>query len=184
MAGTRAAQRYAKAILGMAEDQNLTEKVNDDMKLVSNTIEANNNLRVILKSPVVKSDLKKNALHQIFKDSSAITLGAFNLLLENKRIAILKEVADKYIFLYNQKINRSVAFVTTAVALTPGLEAMVRSKVKEITGNEVTLKNIIDKDIVGGFILRVGDLQYDASIKNKLNDLKREFTNNTYISKL
>ena len=51
-------------------------------------------------------------------------------------------------------------------------------KVKNITGNKVTIKNNIDESIVGGFILRVGDLQFDASVANKLNSLKREFTTN------
>ena len=52
------------------------------------------------------------------------------------------------------------------------------AKVKELTGKNVTLKNIIDETVLGGFILRVGDLQYDASISNQLNTLKREFTLN------
>jgi F-type H+-transporting ATPase subunit delta len=77
-----------------------------------------------------------------------------------------------------------VATVTTAVPLTKELEAKVLAKVKELTGNDVSLENKIDENIIGGFILRVGDLQYNASIANKLNTLKREFTNNTYVSKL
>lgn len=184
MKGTRAAQRYAKAILEMAEDQKLTEQVNNDMKQISKTIKASNDLRVVLKSPVIKSDLKKNSLHQIFTGVNTITLGAFNLLFENKRIDILQEVADRYTFLYNQRNHMSTAVVTTAVPLTPGLEAMVMMKVRDLTGNDVTIKNIIDENIIGGFILRVGDLQYDASIKNKLNNLKREFKNDNYGSKL
>jgi F-type H+-transporting ATPase subunit delta len=77
-----------------------------------------------------------------------------------------------------------VATVTTAVPLTKELEAKVLAKIKELTGNDVSLENKIDESIIGGFILRVGDLQYNASIANKLNTLKREFTNNTYVSKL
>jgi F-type H+-transporting ATPase subunit delta len=68
--------------------------------------------------------------------------------------------------------------VTTAVALTGDLEKKVLAKVKELTGKNVTLKNIIDETVLGGFILRAGDLQYDASIANQLNTLKREFTLN------
>jgi F-type H+-transporting ATPase subunit delta len=64
------------------------------------------------------------------------------------------------------------------VALTGDLEKKVLAKVKELTGKNVTLKNIIDETVLGGFILRVGDLQYDASIANQLNTLKREFTLN------
>lgn len=184
MNGTRAAQRYAKAILGLAEKNGVTEQVYQDMKGVSQTIANSTDLRVVLKSPVIKSEIKKNAMRQIFKDANQITFGSFDLLLENKRINILKEVAERYIFLYNEKNKMSTATVTTAVPLTPGLESLVMIKVKEMTGNEVVLKNEVDQDIIGGFILRVGDLQYDSSIKSKLNNLKREFKNDTYVSKL
>ena len=60
----------------------------------------------------------------------------------------------------------------------------IQSKVKELTGNTATLDKRIDPEIIGGFILRIGDLQYNASVAKNLLDLKREFRNNTYISKL
>jgi len=70
-----------------------------------------------------------------------------------------------------------VAFVTTTVPLTPSLEKKILAQVEKITTNKITLENKIDESIIGGFILRIGDLQYNASIFNKLNNLKREFTN-------
>ena len=70
-----------------------------------------------------------------------------------------------------------VAKVITAVALTPALEEKVLAKVKELTGStSVTLNKEIDPAIIGGFILRVGDLQYNASIANQLGNIKREFS--------
>ena len=61
--------------------------------------------------------------------------------------------------------------------MTPEIEAKVLSKVKQMTGSEnVTINNTIDESIIGGFILRVGDLQYNASIANQLGNLKREFS--------
>jgi F-type H+-transporting ATPase subunit delta len=71
-----------------------------------------------------------------------------------------------------------VASVTTAIPLTNDLKIKVLAKVKELTGKEAEVKNIIDESILGGFILRVGDIQYNASISNKLAKLKREFTLN------
>ena len=66
------------------------------------------------------------------------------------------------------------SFITKATA---DLETKILAKVSELTGNKVSIENKIDENIIGGFVLRVGDLQYDASIANKLNSLKREFTN-------
>ena len=73
--------------------------------------------------------------------------------------------------------GEEVAYVTTAVPLTSDLEKKILETVTKATGSKVTLENKIDESIIGGFVLRVGDTQYDASIANKLNGLKREFTN-------
>ena len=88
------------------------------------------------------------------------------------------DVAVKYNQLYDQQRGSEVATVTTAVPLTDELEIKVLAKVKELTNKAVELENIVDESILGGFILRMGDKQYNASIANQLNKLKREFTLN------
>lgn len=180
MKGTRAAQRYAKAILELAKDQNASEAVYRDMETISKTITASNELQDVLASPVVKASLVKNALREIFKDAHGVTLGSFDILLENKRIAILKHVAQKYMSQYNELNNIQVATVTTAIPLDASLEEKIQAKIKEITGNSATIKNVVDPSIIGGFILRIGDLQYNASVARNFSNLKREFKNNTY----
>ena len=99
------------------------------------------------------------------------------MLVDNKRIGMLNEVALKYIILNEQLKGKGVAYVTTAVPLNAEMEKKVLKRVANITGDEVTIENKIDESIIGGFILRIGDLQYDASIVNKLNNIKREFSN-------
>ncbi len=173
---SRAAARYAKAILDFAVEKKKTEVLEEDMRSIVATMSASKELREMLGSPVLKGELKKKALMAIFKGSHAITEGLIDLLIQNRRISLLNEVALKYIILNEDLKGEGVAFVTTAVPLSGELEKKVLSKVSSITGNKITIKNEIDKSIVGGFILRVGDLQYDASIANKLNTIKREFT--------
>jgi len=182
MKSTRAAQRYAKAILELAKDQNAAELVNNDMVSISETISTSEDLQEVLASPVVKSDIKKNALKEIFKDAHTITLGAFDVLIDNNRIIQLQAVAQKYTALFNEMNHIQVAKVTTAVPLDAHLEAKILEKVKELTGNVATLESTVDPSILGGFILRIGDLQYNTSVAKSLSNLKREFTNNTYIS--
>jgi F-type H+-transporting ATPase subunit delta len=77
-----------------------------------------------------------------------------------------------------------VAKVTTAVPLTAKIEAKVLEKIVALTGKKANLENVINESILGGFILRVGDVQYDASISNYLNELKKEFDNSHYIPKI
>jgi len=178
MAGERAAIRYAKALLSLSEDKNTSESISKDMALMTNTISGNKELTEVLESPVVISSVKKSAVLEIFKDSNALTVNLVETLNTNNRISILAEVARQYIRLYDELKGIQVATVTTAVPLSEELKIKVLAKVKELTGKEAEVENKIDESILGGFILRVGDTQYDASIANKLNKLKREFTLN------
>lgn len=175
MAGTRAAIRYAKALLSLALSEKKADKVNDDMKLIANTISENVELANMLNNSVIKTDIKKSALLAIFPKLNKLTSGLFDLLISNKRVDILAAVAEKYNVLFDEHNGKEVAQVTTAVPLTKALEKKVLAKVKELTSKTVELESIVDESIIGGFILRVGDKQFDASISNKLNKLKREF---------
>ncbi|GAA4309919.1 ATP synthase F1 subunit delta [Pontixanthobacter gangjinensis] len=184
MRGTRAAQRYAKAILSLAKDKNSAEAVNKDMITISKTVLNSRDLENMLTSPVVKDSIKKSALLEIFKDLDTITKGAIDIMITNGRISILHLVARQYIVLYNDLNNVRQAVVTTAIPLDGQLKSIVLAKVKELTGSEASLKNIVDEDIIGGFVLRVGDMQYDASVSRNLTRLKRELKDNTYVSKI
>ena len=183
MEGNKAAVRYAKALLSLATDKKLAKEVNEDMILIGDTIKESHDLQVFLKSPVIKDRIKKNALAEVFKSVNGVTAGLFDLLLENNRLAILPLVAARYREQYNAMNGIQVATVTTAIPLTPQLEAQIQQKVKLLTGNEAQIRNIIDETIIGGFILRVGDIQYNGSVQAQLNNLKRELKNDTYVSK-
>ena len=178
MAGTRAAIRYSKAVLSLAQEQNSAELVNEDMKLIAKTISDNDDLLQMLRSAVVKTDLKKAVLAKVFPNISALSSGLFDILISNKRLSILGNVAAKYNDLHDKSIGKEKATVTTAVPLTAELELKVLAKIKELTNKAVELENIVDESILGGFVLQIGDKQYNASIANQLNKLKREFTLN------
>lgn len=178
MSGSRAAIRYAKAVLSLATDQKSGEAVNSDMKSITKAIAQSEDLNQMLQNPVVRSSDKKAVLTSVFKSANATTLNLIDVLIANKRLSLLNEVASGYTQLYDQLRGSQIATVTTAVPLNEDLKTKVLAKVKELTGKDAEVKNIIDETILGGFILRVGDIQYNASISNKLNKLKREFTLN------
>ena len=175
MAGTRAAIRYAKAILSLATDNQKTEAVQADMTLIGQTIANNASLENALKSPVVKLLEKAAVLDALFPSVSSESKSLFTTLVSNKRVNILGQIATQYGILYDQVNNKENAFVTTAIAMTSELEEKVMAKLKTLTTKEVTLRKSVDANILGGFVLRVGDLQYDASVSNQLNTLKRKF---------
>jgi F-type H+-transporting ATPase subunit delta len=184
MQGSRAAARYAKALLSLAKDKNVANEVNDDMTTISETIANSSDLRNFLKNPVIKNNMKKSALLEIFRSVNGVTSGLFAILIENNRLDILPLVAKNYNRLFDEMNGVQVARVTTAIPLTPALEAKIQQKVKELTGNEAKIENFIDESIIGGFILRVGDIQYNGSVSAQLTNLKRELLNNTYVTKI
>lgn len=174
----RAAVRYAKAALSLASDQKAAEAVNKDMMAIAKVISENEELDQVLKSSVIKTEVKSAALSQIFPKINKISAELFNILIANKRIDILGDVAQKYSVLYDELNGKEVAKVTTAVPMTKDLELKVLAKIKELTSKAVEVENIVDENIIGGFILRIGDRQFNASVLNKLNKLKREFSLN------
>jgi len=178
MAGARAAIRYAKAVLSLATDQNKAEAINNDMKLMAKTIADNIELGNMLDNAVIKSETKKATLLAVFHNLNEISSNLFDVLISNKRLNILNDVAIQYSVLFDEFKGKQVAKVTTAIPMTKELEVKVLAKIKELTNKEITLENIVDETILGGFILRVGDKQYNASVSDKLNKLKREFTLN------
>lgn len=178
MVQTRAAIRYAKAVMDLAKEQKSASSVNEDMQSIANAVGASKELNDMLHSPVIPIATKKSALLAVFTGLQKLSVNLIDTLIENKRIYILGGVAEKYSELFDKEQGTQVATVTTAVPLTEELKKLVLVKVKELTGKDAELTNTIDENILGGFILRVGDLQYDASIANKLSKLKREFTLN------
>jgi F-type H+-transporting ATPase subunit delta len=174
---SRAAIRYAKAIIEIAQTSGKAEAVNNDMELIVATIAESHELRTFLSSPVMKKDVKKSALSEIFSNVQAETNSLFNLLFENKRFEILDAIAKEYNRLFDESNGIEVAKVTTAFPITPELQAKVLAKIAEFSNKKITIENIVDPAIIGGFILRVGDQQYNTSVASKLSELKREFSN-------
>ncbi|HZW78362.1 MAG TPA: ATP synthase F1 subunit delta [Flavobacteriaceae bacterium] len=174
---SRAAIRYAKALLEQAGEANIQDVIFGDMRSVYDTIQGSRELQVALQSPVIKAEDKKQILEKIFTDQDKLTLSLIRVLAANRRTDILGQVAKSFVDLYKTQKGIKDAKVITAVPLTDAMEEKVMAKVKQLTGSQsVTLTNEVDANILGGFILRVGDVQYDASIRNQFENLKKQFT--------
>ena len=173
---SRAAIRYAKAIIEIATDSNNTTAVNNDMKTIVSAIKESEELKDFLSNPIVNGTVKMSALSEIFPSLQTETKGLFQLLLANKRFEILSAIATQFNNLFDIASGVEKAVVTTAVPLTAELEVLVKNKLKEFSSNTISITNVVDASIIGGFVLRIGDKQYNASVANKLQQLKREFT--------
>ena len=177
MASTRAAIRYAKAILDLANSKGVAEAVNNDMKSIASTIQSNLELSTFIQNPTTKVEVKESALLEVFANVNGATKGLFHLLFENKRFEILEAIAVEYSRVFDESNGIEVAKVTTAIPMDAALEAKVIAKVSTLSDKKITIENIVDPSIIGGFILRIGDQQYNASVANRLQVLKRELSN-------
>ena len=173
---SRAAIRYAKAIIDIATESNNASAVNNDMKTIGTAIKENGELHEFLSNPIVNGSIKINALIEIFPSLQAETKGLFQLLVANKRFEILSAITSQFNTLFDIASGIEQAVVTTAVPLTAELEVLVKNKLKEFSSNTISITNVVDASIIGGFVIRIGDKQYNASVANKLQQLKREFT--------
>lgn len=177
MSGTRAAIRYAKAILDLAISSGAGQEVYNDMVLISSTIKDNKELSDFIENPTLSVAVKESALTEVFDQTNGLTKGLFHLLFENKRFEILEGIASQYTIQFDEMNGFEVATVTTAIEMDSDLEAKVSEKIREFSNKKITIQNIVDPSIIGGFIIRIGDKQYNASIANRLQVLKREFSN-------
>ena len=177
MSGIRAAIRYAKAILEIADSKGVASEVSSDMTLIATTITGNSEFTHFIQNPLIKTDTKKNVVLEVFASVNPVTQSLFHLLLENKRFEILAAIAVEYNNLFDVMNGVEVAKVTTAFPMDAALEAKVLAKIATFSDKKVTIENTVDASIIGGFILRIGDKQYNASVANRLHVLKRELSN-------
>ena len=174
---SRAAIRYAKAILETAISSGKANQVNEDMKSIIAAVDSSADLDQFLASPIITSEVKMKALSEIFSSVQAETKSLFRLLQENKRFEIVVAIATQFNAQFDEMNGVEVAKVTTAFPITAELEAKILAKAATISTKKLTIQNTVDPSIIGGFILRIGDKQYNASVSNRLQELKREFSN-------
>lgn len=172
---TRAANRYAKALLELVSQDKSEDQVNQDMQDIVETLAQSNELRNLLQSPIIQTDVKNNVLSSVFgKNVQPMTLKLFSLMAQNNRLHILNVVAQQFTQLYNTQKGNVKATVVTAVALDNDTKNKIIQKAKSIAGNQnIIIESKIDPNIIGGYILRIGDKQLDASIATQLQNVKR-----------
>jgi F-type H+-transporting ATPase subunit delta len=176
MKGTRASLRYAKAALAFAEEAKSSHLVANDMQSLMEMIKANSELSSVLENPMLAAEKKEVVLNEIMPKASEQTKQVFSLLATNNRMELLGPTCEHYLKLYAFQNGEVKATVTTAIPLTTDLEKQVLHEAKKLSDKKAILENKIDPSIIGGFILKIGDMQYDASVSNQLKAIKTSLT--------
>ena len=182
MRNSRAAKRYAKALLDLSIEKNVLEECFQDMRIVRSVCLKSREFSRFLKSPIIKTDKKRSIIDEVFsKKISRITFMFINIIITKKRESLLQEISESFIFLYKIYKNIESATVITAVPLEKDLKEEVIKFIKLKTKSKVELKEVVNEDIGGGIIVRMRDKQLDASVSRAIKELKQEFNKNLYI---
>ena len=180
------ASRYVKSLLSLAVEQNALEEVHKDMQLIDSICGSNHDFKAMLKSPIIRHEKKLDILAKIFKGKvNALTFAIIDILTRKNREPLLPAIAKEFHVAYNEFKGIGKASVVTAFTLDKDLRGEIENIVKKLSDSkQIELEEKVDKDLIGGFILNVGDRQIDASIKSKLKALKVKFAQNPYLAEI
>lgn len=186
MSDSRASFRYVKSLLGLAVEQNALEQVHQDMLMFSRIVDSNREFRLMLRNPIIKHDHKREILEKLFKGRvHSLTMAIFDILTRKNREPLLPAIAREFHNAYNEYQGIGKAVLTTAVPLDSALRGEFEKLVRKYSQKQrVELIEKVDKEMIGGFVLNVGDRQVDASIRNKIKALRLEFSQNPYIKEI
>jgi len=175
MSDFRVANRYAKSLFDLAIELKKLDGIYNDMVLVEKVCQENRSLVTMLMNPIVRYDIKLRVLEQVFgKQVNKATMAFFSLICRKNRAQILPACSEVFITLYHENMGIIRSTVTSAVTLSEATKKDFQSIISKATKKQVELEAKTDTSLIGGYILRIGDLQVDDSIKTKLNELRRE----------
>ena len=184
MVNTKLARRYAKSLLDLAEEKKVSDAIFNDMELVRAVIASSREFRKLMQNPVITTDKKLSVLKAIFSGKvNDVTLSFFSILTKKRREEYMNEIAQNFIEQFRKKKGIMTARLVTALPADETLKRRITEIVHNDTGKKVELEEQIDASIIGGFVLSVGDRQFDESVSRKLRTLHREFETNPFVKK-
>lgn len=183
MQNPRLATRYAKSLIGLSIERNELEKVYNDMLYLQALAKASREFIVLLKSPVVPIDKKLAVVNALTAGKIGELTTAFNKLLITKgREAYLPEIINTFIEQYKSFKKIHTIKLTTATPVSEELRNEIVRKVKSETAFEnIELSAEVKEELIGGFVLQIGDTLVDASIAFDLNAIRKQFQNNDFV---
>ena len=166
---------YSHALFEVAIESNLLERVSDDFEFVVKSLEEYPSFYEIIISPKIQSEEKKQIMDDTFggKISSEV-LNFIKILIDKKREGYIKEIFSEFKKISNDHNGLVVAKVESVISLEEDVIKKLEAKLNTLTGKTVTVKNVINPEIVGGLIVNVGDKIIDGSVRKKLENLKND----------
>ncbi|RLD63262.1 MAG: ATP synthase F1 subunit delta [Bacteroidetes bacterium] len=167
--------RYAKAIFAYALEKNILEDVKKDFSLIFDVCQKEKDFNTLLESPIVKTSKKQKVVQLIFKEKiSSGTLSFLMLVFSNKREIFLSNIARNFLKIYREHKGIKKIFFTSSCEISNDLRQNIQKVIQKEFSDKFEITEQVDENLIGGFVLRIDDHQYDASVLNKLDKIKKE----------
>jgi F-type H+-transporting ATPase subunit delta len=167
-----AAKRHAQAVFQLALERGELEKWLEDLKTIATTL-SQPQLMAILESPKVHLDEKMELISRCLPGVSQLALNLVYLLVARRRLRLIDQIASEYQRLADAYQGLEHAEVTTAIPLDEEDRKRLSERLAELTGTRIMLSTKVDPNVIGGFVVRIGDRLIDGSTKSKLDSLRK-----------
>ena len=165
---------YARALFEAARDDYVLDRVHDELGQFADALEEERNLQVFLFSPYFSSEEKKDGVKRIVSDADERLVNFLELLAERHRMPALFRIRRTFDAMWAEENKLLPVTVTSAVDLDEGLVKDIGKRIEEQTGREVELSSKVDPGVLGGLQVRVGNMVLDATVRNRLEQLRKQ----------
>ena len=168
------AQVYANALFEVASEQEVIDEIREQVGQFADELDQNRDLQIFLFSPYFSSQEKKDGIRKIVEDADERFLNFLELLAERHRMPAIFRIRRAYDALWREENKLLPVTVTSAIDLDEGLVEGLGKRIEEQTGKKIELTSQVDPDVLGGLVLQVGNMVLDASIRNRLEQLRKQ----------
>ena len=165
---------YARALFEVAEEHDHLDEIHEELNQVAEVLRGNRDVSVFFFSPYFSTQEKKDALHRAVEDADPSLMNFLEALIERHRMPAIFRIRDRFEQMWDETKKLLPVDVTSAVKLDEATIRSIGDRIGEQTGNQIELSSHVDPDILGGIVLRVGNVVLDASIRNRLNQLRKQ----------
>ena len=168
------AEVYARALFEVAKERDILDEIHDELGAFTKALDDNRELAVFFFSPYFSSEEKKNGLQRAVTGADPVFMNFLETLLERHRMPVIFRMRARFEQLWDEENKLLPVEITSSVELDKEIVAQIGDRIGEQTGQKVELSSKVDPDILGGLVVRVGNFVLDASIRNRLNQLRKQ----------
>jgi F-type H+-transporting ATPase subunit delta len=168
------AQVYARALFEVAGERSVLDPVKEQLGQFADAMSANREMAIFFFSPYFSTEEKKDGLHRIIDGADPVFMNFLETLVERHRMPVIYRIRERYVQLWDRANKLLPVEITSAIELDDSTVASIGERIGAQTGERIELTRTVDPEILGGIVLRVGNFILDASIRNSLNQLRKQ----------